>query len=139
MEPPAPALSKSHRIVYEVVREQGPGRHLSMAELYDLARARRPGIGFTTVYRALSRLRDAGLVDEIALPGAQSVYYEAIGEPHSHFRCDVCGGVEDVPYALPGKVLSALASQLGAEVEGASISLAGRCAACRPPGFSPAT
>ena len=124
------SLSKNHRLVYEVVREQGYGRHLSMSELYELARCRRPGIGFTTVYRALRRLRDRGLVAEIALPGAESAYYEPAGEPHSHFRCAGCGRIQDVSFALSGDALSALAAQLHAEVAGATVSLHGRCAAC---------
>ncbi len=128
--PNALALSKNHRLVYEVVREQGPGRHLSMAELFDIARTRRPGIGFTTVYRALNRLRDAGLVAEIALPGADSAYYEPAGEPHAHFRCTACGRVEDVPYALSDETLTQLAGALRAEVSGAAVSLHGRCSAC---------
>jgi Fur family transcriptional regulator, ferric uptake regulator len=123
-------LSKNHRLVYEVVREQGVGRHLSMAELYEIASARRPGIGFTTVYRALTRLRDQGLVAELTLPGADSAYYEPATEPHAHFRCSGCGRVEDVPFALSGDVLATLASQLHAQVAGASVSLHGRCAAC---------
>jgi len=123
-------LSKNHRLVYEVVREQGHGRHLSMAELYEIARVRRPGIGFTTVYRALTRLRDRGLVAEIALPGADSAYYEPAGAPHSHFRCVGCGHVEDVPFALSGDLLAELAATLHAEVAGATISLSGRCTAC---------
>lgn len=128
--PQEAALSKNHRLVLEVVREQGHGRHLSMAELFEVTRARRPGIGFTTVYRALTRLRDAGLVAEIALPGADSAYYEPAGKPHAHFRCAGCGRVEDVPFALSGDVLAGIAAQLHAEVAGATVSLHGRCAAC---------
>ena len=123
-------LSKNHRLVYEVVREQGVGRHLSMAELYEIASSRRPGIGFTTVYRALTRLRDQGLVAEIALPGADSAYYEPATEPHAHFRCIGCGRVEDVPFTLSSDVLATLASQLRAQVAGATVSLHGRCAVC---------
>jgi Fe2+ or Zn2+ uptake regulation protein len=123
-------LSKNHRLLHEIVQQQGPGRHLSMADLYEIARARRPGIGFTTVYRALTRLRDLGLVSELSLPGAGSAYYEAAGPPHAHFRCVVCGSVSDVPYHLPEDVQSRLAFELHAEIMGSDVSLHGRCAAC---------
>ena len=53
-----PRLAKNHRLVNDILREQERGKHLSVADLYALARGRRPGIGFTTVYRALARLRD---------------------------------------------------------------------------------
>jgi Fur family transcriptional regulator, ferric uptake regulator len=123
-------LSKNHRLLHEIVQEQGPGRHLSMADLYEIARTRRPGIGFTTVYRALTRLRDVGLVSELSLPGADSAYYETARSPHAHFRCLTCGSVTDVPYQLPEDVQSRLASTLHAEVTGSDVSLHGRCAAC---------
>ncbi len=123
-------LSKNHRLVFEIVREQGPGRHLAMSELFDLARERHPGIGFTTVYRALNRLRDLGMVAEITVPGADSAYYEPAGPPHAHFRCSECGTVSDVAFQLPSESVVALASKLGAEVSGAVITLQGRCAAC---------
>jgi Fe2+ or Zn2+ uptake regulation protein len=123
-------LSKNHRLLYEIVQEQGHGRHLSMADLYEMARARRPGIGFTTVYRALTRLRDIGLVAELSLPGADSAFYEPAGPAHAHFRCLICGTVSDVPYQLPAEVQSRLASELRAEVTGSDVSLHGRCSSC---------
>src|ERR1700741_1205924 len=122
-------LSKNHRLVYDIVQEQGVGRHLPMAELYEIARTRRAGIGFTTVYRALTRLRDQGLVAEIAVPGADSAYYEIAAAPHAHFRCIDCGKVEDVAFSLDDDVLAGLAAKLDAQVSGATISLQGRCSA----------
>jgi Fur family transcriptional regulator, ferric uptake regulator len=124
-------LSKSHRLVYEIVTEQGVGTHLAMSELYELARKRRSTIGFTTIYRALVRLRDLGLVSEITLPGAESAVYEPVAPPHAHFRCSVCGTVQDVPYALSGDVAAQLAGAHGFAVDRVDVSLHGRCAACR--------
>ena len=42
-----------------------------------LARFRRPRFGYATLYRALGRLRDLGLVAEVSLPGADAAVYEA--------------------------------------------------------------
>ena len=123
-------LSKNHRLVYDIVQEQGIGRHLPMAELYELARTRRPGIGFTTVYRALTRLRDMGLVAEIALPGADSAYYEIAAPPHAHFRCIECGSVSDGPFSLPEDVIAEASQRLRAEITGGTVSLQGRCQHC---------
>ncbi|MBV8726855.1 MAG: transcriptional repressor, partial [Candidatus Eremiobacteraeota bacterium] len=73
-------------MINDIVRRQAHGVHLSVADVYARAKKRRPGIGFTTVYRALARLRDLGLISEIRLPGAEGAYYEAAGEAHAHFR-----------------------------------------------------
>ncbi|MBV9270728.1 MAG: transcriptional repressor, partial [Candidatus Eremiobacteraeota bacterium] len=126
-----PRLTKNYRLVYEIVREQGPGRHLAMADLYALAKNRRPGIGFTTVYRALIRLRDMGLVSEIVVPGADSAYYEPAGDAHAHFRCRTCGKVEDIEYVVPTAVIEKLSRAHGIDVSDVSVSLHGRCADCR--------
>lgn len=123
-------LSKNHRLVYEIIVGQGGGHHLGMADLFNLARAKRPEIGFSTVYRALIRLRGLGLISEIALPGADRAYYEPAGASHAHFRCTACGSVSDVQYALPPETIESIALDLGADVANATINLDGRCANC---------
>ena len=123
-------LSKSHRLVYQIVQEQGIGRHLAMADLYALAQARQPRIGFTTVYRAVTRLRDLGFVSEITPHGAERAYYEPAGPQHAHFRCDGCGQVQDVDFAIPATVTAALASQLGGNIASATVHFRGRCSTC---------
>ncbi|HEY8314962.1 MAG TPA: Fur family transcriptional regulator [Candidatus Baltobacteraceae bacterium] len=128
---PDPRMAKNYRLVYDVVREQGHGTHLAMADVYALAKGRQPGIGFTTVYRALARLRDMGLVAEILLPGADSAYYEPAGEAHAHFRCDVCGSVADIDYQISKRVVNELAKTHGVEVSDVLVSLHGRCASCK--------
>ena len=123
-------LAKNHRLVHEIVRERGKGVHLTMPEVHDLARRRLPSIGFTTVYRALVRLRGLGLIAEIVLPGTTSAYYEAIAEPHAHFRCDECGNVTDVEYAPPPRSIQRLSEEHGIEIRETILSFHGRCKAC---------
>lgn len=129
-----PRLAKNYRMVYDLVREQGPGTHLSVADVYELAKQRQPGIGATTIYRALTRLRDLGLISEIDLPGAENAYYEPAGTAHAHFRCDSCGRVEDVDYVLSPAIVAELARKHSADVSEVSLSLHGRCAACKDRG-----
>jgi Fe2+ or Zn2+ uptake regulation protein len=123
-------LSKNHRLVYRIVLEQGVGTHLAMTQLFELARMRQPAIGFTTVYRALTRLRDAGLVAEINLPGAECAVYEPTAPPHAHFRCTGCGRVSDVPYTVADRVSAQLASETGFVIERSEVAFSGRCGAC---------
>jgi Fe2+ or Zn2+ uptake regulation protein len=123
-------LSKNHRLVYKIVLEQGVGTHLAMTQLFELARLRQPAIGFTTVYRALTRLRDAGLVAEISLPGAECAVYEPTAPPHAHFRCTACGRVSDVPYTIADRVSAQLASDNGFVIERSEVAFTGRCANC---------
>jgi Fe2+ or Zn2+ uptake regulation protein len=124
-------LAKNYRLVHEIVQEQGPGVHLTMADVHELALRRRGGLGFTTVYRALNKLRDLGLVSEIMLPGADRAYYEAVAPAHAHFRCDNCGRVDDIEYLPPERSVREIAGRYDIEIRETLLSLHGRCAACR--------
>lgn len=126
-----PALPKNYQLVYDIVDEGGLGCHLTPADIYAKAVERRPGIGFSTVYRALDRLRDLGLVSELVVPGAPAATYEPSGPRHAHFRCSECGAIEDVAYAIPARTVRALAERHGLEIDGERVTFEGRCAACR--------
>jgi Fe2+ or Zn2+ uptake regulation protein len=125
-----PTLPKNYRLIYDLVQESGLGRHLTPAEIHTQALARRPGIGLTTIYRGLERLRDLGLIAEVSVPGASAATYEPAGPRHAHFRCSVCNAVQDVAFALPGRTIATLASQHGVTIESESITFEGRCARC---------
>jgi Fe2+ or Zn2+ uptake regulation protein len=127
--PNAP-LPKNYRLIYDVVQESGRGRHLTMSDVFARAAAVRPGIGFSTVYRGLVRLRDLGLIAEIVVPGSDSATYEPSGPHHAHVRCVACGTIDDVSYALPARVLKSVASATGYEIESGTVTFAGRCSAC---------
>jgi Fur family ferric uptake transcriptional regulator len=125
-----PSLPKNYRLVYEIVQASGIGRHLTQSEIYARARKRRPGIGFSTVYRSLNRLRDLGLVSELYVPGTDAATYEPAGPRHAHFRCSECGEIEDVPFVLPTRTIKGLAQKHGFEIDGERITFEGRCTAC---------
>ena len=131
---PTPAvkqpLPKNYRLIYEIVAKSGIGRHLTSSEIYARALKRRPGIGFSTVYRALERLRDGGLVSELQVPGSNAATYEPAGPRHAHFRCNACGVIEDVAYAIPARTIKALAVRHGFRVETERVTFEGRCTAC---------
>ncbi|HEX4013994.1 MAG TPA: transcriptional repressor [Candidatus Cybelea sp.] len=124
------SLPKNYQLVYDIVAESGLGRHLTSSEIFATALKRRPGIGVSTVYRGLERLRDLGLISELHLPGADAATYEPSGPPHAHFRCTACGGVEDVAFAIPARTLKALAVRHGINIKAERITFEGRCAAC---------
>jgi Fe2+ or Zn2+ uptake regulation protein len=126
-----PRLPKNYRLIYDVVQESGLGRHLTMGDVFARASDRRPGIGYSTVYRGLVRLRDLGLISEILVPGADSATYEPVGPAHAHVRCVACGAIEDVAYALPSRVLKSVADQSGFAIEAGTVTFEGRCAPCR--------
>ncbi|MGH7737244.1 MAG: Fur family transcriptional regulator [Candidatus Tyrphobacter sp.] len=126
-----PHLPKNYALVYEIIRKAGRGVHFTMNELFAHAKRRQPRIGFSTVYRGVARLRDGGLVDEIELPGSDSAVYELRATPHAHFRCERCGRVADVEYALSSRTIAAIAAQTGATISSSGVTLSGTCNSCR--------
>jgi Fe2+ or Zn2+ uptake regulation protein len=125
-----PSLPKNYQLIYEIVQQSGIGCHLTHSEIYTKALKRRKGIGFSTVYRALERLRDLGLVSELYVPGVDAATYEPSGPRHAHFRCRECGEIEDVAYAIPTRTIKALALQHGFKIESERVTFEGRCEAC---------
>jgi Fe2+ or Zn2+ uptake regulation protein len=123
-------LPANYRLIHKIVEESGVGRHLTSSEVYAKAAKRRPGIGFSTVYRGLARLRDLGLISELSVPGAGAATYEPSGPRHAHFRCSGCGEIEDVKFAVPPRTIKALALRHGFEIDGERVTFEGRCAAC---------
>ena len=133
-----PRLPGNHRLIHEVVCDLPPGAHATVGEVFAAARQRRPRIGFSTVYRALARLRDLGLVAEVRVPGRGPAVYEPSRSSHAHFLCDRCGTVDDVDYALPSSILDEIAQRCGKGIAGAFLTLHGTCARCAHGGKEPA-
>jgi len=123
-------LPKNYQLIYEIVEESGIGRHLTPSEIYAKALKKRPGIGFSTVYRGLERLLEQGLVSEIYVQGIDAATYEPSGPPHAHFRCSECGEIQDVAFAIPARTLKVLGAQHGFNIESERVTFEGRCAAC---------
>jgi Fe2+ or Zn2+ uptake regulation protein len=124
------SLPKNYRLIYDIVQASGPGKHLTMSDVFALAAEQRPGIGYSTVYRGLVRLRELGLIAEIVVPGADSATYEPMGPSHAHVRCVACGSIEDVAYVLPTRILKSVAADTGFAIESGNVTFAGRCKAC---------
>ena len=82
-----------------------------------------------SIYNVLHSLRDAGLVGELVFQDAVVRYDANVGR-HHHFVCTACGGLEDVPWdAVPPFPRRRLPG--GHTVESVSVTLRGRCPACR--------
>jgi Fur family ferric uptake transcriptional regulator len=67
--------------------------HLSTDELHRLVKRKDPKIGFTTVYRTLKLLADAGLASEVAFhDGVARFEHQYNRRSHHHMVCTECGG-----------------------------------------------
>jgi Fe2+ or Zn2+ uptake regulation protein len=127
-------LPPNYRTILDIVREQGRGHHATTGDIFSEAKRRKPGIGYSTVYRALDRLRQLGLVSEVRIPGAASVLYEPAGTSHVHFVCDGCGRVDDIDHPPSPSEITRIVEGRGMQVTGVLLTLHGLCADCKVSG-----
>ena len=111
--------------------------HLTVEEIYDLAKEESPEIGLATIYRTVQVLLELHVIEKVTFDDGFA-RYELNGEEtgsghrHHHAICTQCGKV----YSLETDLLDTLEKQvfksLGFEVTGTmKVKLYGLCSACR--------
>ncbi len=126
-------LPDNYEFVLELVLA-AKRQHLTAADVYEIAKRLRPGIGFTTVYRALLRLSDQRLIAEFPSPDGRHLLYDRNVDHHSHFRCLRCEALEDIAFTVPPELWTKVVARRGMAVTGQSFVLEGICARCRGAG-----
>ncbi len=122
-------LTSQRREVLEVLLSSG--RHLTVEELYNLAKKKNSGIGQATVFRTLKLLADAELARKIVL-GDKKVRYEIkYGvEHHDHLICTRCGKfIEAVDPAIE-ELQKKLCRKFGFTPRKHSLEIFGYCKNC---------
>lgn len=72
-------------------------KHLSTDDLYKIVKKKNPAIGYTTVYRTMKLLEEAGLCNEIDFGDGITRFEHRYGhEHHDHLICIKCGGYTEV-------------------------------------------
>lgn len=110
--------------------------HLTVEEIYDLAKEESPEIGLATIYRTVQVLLELHVIEKVTFDDGFA-RYELNGEEtgsghrHHHAICTQCGKV----YSLEKDLLDTLEKQvfesLGFEVTDHEVKLYGLCSACR--------
>ena len=104
--------------------------HFDAEELIEKLKAAKKPVSRATVYRTLSKLVDAGLLQRIEL-GDRTVYDHDYGYPaHDHLVCELCNSMTE----FQSEELEALLERVAAENEfrpaGHTLVIRGVCAAC---------
>ncbi|PVV83766.1 Fur family transcriptional regulator [Dehalogenimonas alkenigignens] len=115
-------------VILDIIRA-GKG-HLDADEIYQRARKKLPRISLSTVYRALAKFKESGLVEERHLDQNHHHYEISHQEHHHHLICTGCGKV--VEFTLPiVEIVGAVPQAGGFCISGGEISLTGLCPDCR--------
>jgi Fur family ferric uptake transcriptional regulator len=134
MAKPNERQTRQRRAIQEAISEAGAP--VSPKEILALAQTRLEGLGMATVYRTLRLLADAGVIQQVEIPG-ESPRYEIAGKAHHHhFYCRGCGRVFEVD-GCPGD-FAELAPR-GFALDGHELVLFGLCDRCVAKGPKVAT
>ena len=120
--------TKQRDVILEAFLELGG--HVTSEELYQKIRESHPNIGYTTVYRTLKLLVDAGLAQERHFDDGIA-RYEIEHEHHDHLVCTVCGKIIEFECPVIEKRQREIAAQHRFKVERHRHELYGRCKSCR--------
>lgn len=118
--------SRQRELIYEALK--GSELHPTAEMLYQCLKPENPNLSLGTVYRNLNLLAEEGLITRMAFPVER---YDAVTEPHPHFRCDVCGSVSDLqlPYNRALDEQALISS--GNDVTGHELIFRGTCVRCK--------
>ena len=104
------------------------GVHATAEEICTAVNRADPRASRATVYNNLRVLSRAGLVREVFNDG-KPARFDATLRPHHHFVCDLCGGIEDLPW-FEAQAPAAIAALAGRMVRRQEVVFHGVCPGC---------
>ena len=106
--------------------------HRSVEDIYRKVRSEDSRIGYTTVYRTMKLLIQAGLAREIDLADGLTRYEHLYNHTHhDHLVCTACGTSIEFLNAEIEKIQNAASARLGFKVLDHKLQIYGLCALCR--------
>ena len=103
---------------------------ITAQDLHAELRAAGDRIGLTTVYRTLTALAGAGLLDVFAKDGEQA-FRRCGAVHHHHLVCETCDRVEELSADEVEAWVNRAAERHGFEVTGHRADIFGICSSCR--------
>ena len=100
--------------------------HVTVDDLFALARKHDDGIGHATVYRTLRFLEDTGLAESHRFGGGK-LRYEVKQEHHDHIICLDCGHIQEFENDTIEKLQDEIAIQHGFELQSHRMEIYGVC------------
>jgi Fur family ferric uptake transcriptional regulator len=115
--------------VLEAIRKSDG--HLGADEIYYLARRQAPDLSLSTVYRTITMLKEAGIIEELHLSEEHHHYELSAKSDHHHLVCQRCGVVTEFDCPLSVELRRRVEEDYGFEVFDVRLSLLGSCPDCR--------
>lgn len=124
--------TRPRRLIEQRLIELADSRiDFTVDDLWQMLRRNEPRLGRATVYRSVEMLVGIGLLDRIEFADGTHHYRVCGGTHHHHLTCTQCHCVVEVDICLPVDQFTSIGKQTDFAIEGHSITLFGRCPACR--------
>lgn len=121
----ATRYSRQRELIYQTVCASRA--HPTAEMVYAALKPAHPGLSLGTVYRNLHLLAHEGKLVRMPFPVER---FDGMVTPHSHFCCQACGQVTDVPGDYDA-ALDKTAQAMGCQVDRHEIVYYGVCPACQ--------
>jgi Fur family ferric uptake transcriptional regulator len=122
-------ITSQRALILKIIQEGGG--HLDADEIYRQAKAVKPRISLSTVYRTIKVLKRPGLIEELHLDDSHHHYEIKSSLKHHHLVCLGCGKVIEFQYPLDRSIKRRVPEAREFEIVGAEVRLTGYCASCR--------
>ena len=103
--------------------------HPSADWVYQRMRDQFPDVSLGTVYRNLKQLSEEGLIKSVGVVDGQE-RFDARISPHSHFVCNQCGAVQDLPNCVSEETIAPLGEEYGFVEQSYELHIYGVCKDC---------
>ena len=120
--------TKQREAVLEVFL--GASGHITSEEIYERVRGQHPSIGYTTVYRTMKLLCEAGLAMERHFDDGVT-RYEVEHEHHDHLVCVRCGKIVEFECSMIESAQDDIVQRYGFRLLRHRHELYGHCPSCR--------
>ncbi len=121
--------SKKREAILELLRSTDC--HPSAEWIYQSLRPSLPNLSLGTVYRNLTFFQEVGLVQSVGVVDGQE-RFDACVPPHSHFVCEHCSAVIDIPeFEVDSQLNGLVSTQYEFVVNRHELTFYGACKQCR--------
>ena len=121
-------FSKKRQAILECL--SGTTSHPTADWIYSQLKPLYHDLSLATVYRNLSRLKEAGLVRSVGIIDGQE-HFDAAVHSHPHAVCRSCGAIVDIDgLVVPPELTAAAQAATGFTISNAELMFSGICEKC---------
>lgn len=120
--------TKQKEIVLEIL--EANRIHLTMQEIYKLAKSKYPNIGQATIYRNVNKLVEESKVLRLPATSDEGYHYDINIEPHNHLVCNSCGKIIDLYDNDYNSMIQRIETTNSVKISRSLLILEGICSKC---------